>query len=246
MDKSFIKLYRKIQDNWIWDNPLYLKCWIDMLMRASIKSSSMFMNNQVINVSRGEIIFSQRNFAKRNNMSRQRLRTFLKKLEKTNMIRLKSNPDLTHVILVGYKLYNDSKLTQSQPTPNPIIRKKESKNKEINKDFELFWNAYPKKIGKKKVEDKFNSIDFPIDKILKNIELQKQSDQWQTQQYIPNPETYLNQERWEDEVILDVQPEEPIYIYECKICTKVKDKSPYRDMYISCCDKQTQPRKEYK
>ena len=246
MDKSFIKLYRKIQDNWIWDNPLYLKCWIDMLMRASIKSSSMLMNNQVINVSRGEIIFSQRNFAKRNNMSRQRLRTFLKKLEKTNMIRLKSNPDLTHVILVGYKLYNDSKLTQSQPTPNPIIRKKESKNKEINKDFELFWNAYPKKIGKKKVEDKFNSIDFPIDKILKNIELQKQSDQWQTQQYIPNPETYLNQERWEDEVILDVQPEEPIYIYECKICNKVKDKSPYRDMYISCCDKQTQPRKEYK
>ena len=148
------------------------------------------MNNQVINVSRGEIVFSQNNFAKRNGMSRQKLRTFLKKLEKTN--------------------------------------------------------AYPKKIGKKKVEDKFNAIEFPIDKILKNIELQKQSDQWQTQQYIPNPETYLNQERWQDEVILEVKPDEPIYIYECKICNKVKDKSPYRDMYISCCDEQTQPRKEYK
>lgn len=246
MDNSFIKLYRKIQDNWIWDNPLYLKCWIDMLMRASIKSSSALINNQIVNISRGEIIFSQRNFCKRNNMTRQQLRTFLKKLQKTNMIRSKTNPELTHLILVGYSTYNDSKLTQSQPTPNPIIRKKESKNKEVNKDFELFWNAYPKKIGKKKVEDKFNSIEFPIDKILKNIELQKKSEQWQTQQYIPNPETYLNQERWEDEVVLDVQPEEPIYIYECKICNKVKDKSPYRDMYISCCDEQTQPRKEYK
>ncbi len=246
MDNSFIKLYRKIQDNWIWDNPLYLKCWIDMLMRASIKSSSALINNQIVNISRGEIIFSQRNFCKRNNMTRQQLRTFLKKLQKTNMIRSKTNPELTHLILVGYQHYNDSKLTQSQPTPNPIIRKKEGKNKEVNKDFELFWNAYPKKIGKKKVEDKFNSIDFPIDKILKNIELQKQSEQWQTQQYIPNPETYLNQERWEDEVVLEAKPEEPIYIYECKICNKVKDKSPYRDMYISCCDKQTQPRKEYK
>jgi len=246
MDNSFIKLYRKIQDNWIWDNPLYLKCWIDMLMRASIKSSSMLMNNQVVEVGRGEIVFSQRNFAKRNGMSRQQLRTFLKKLVKTNMIRLKSNPEITHAVIIGYSTYNDFKSIHSKPTHNPIIRKKESKNKEINKDFELFWNAYPKKIGKKKVEDKFNSIDFPIDKILKNIELQKQSDQWQTQQYIPNPETYLNQERWEDEVILDVKPDEPIYIYECKICNKVKDRSPYRDMYISCCDKQTQPRKEYK
>ena len=217
-----------------------------MLMRASIKPSSMLMNNQVINVSRGEIIFSQRNFAKRNNMSRQRLRTFLKKLEKTNMIVVKSNPDITHAIIVEYNAYNELKSYQQKPTSSPIKRKKESKNKEVNKDFELFWKAYPKKIGKKKVEDKFNSIDFPIDKILKNIELQKKSDQWQTQQYIPNPETYLNQERWEDEVVLEVKPEEPIYIYECKICNKVKDKSPYRDMYISCCDEQTQPRKEYK
>ena len=206
----------------------------------------MLMNNQVINVSRGEIVFSQRNFAKRNNMSRQKLRTFLKKLEKTNMVRVKSNPEITHLILVGYSTQNDFKSIHSKPTHSPIIKGNKVRKKEINKDFELFWNAYPKKIGKKKVEDKFNSIDFPIDKILKNIELQKQSDQWQTQQYIPNPETYLNQERWEDEVVLEVKPEEPIYIYECKICNKVKDKSPYRDMYISCCDEQTQPRKEYK
>ena len=86
MDNSFIKLYRKIQDNWIWDNPLYLKCWIDMLMRASIKPSSMLMNNQIIEVNRGEIVFSQENFSKRNGMSRQQLRTFLKKLKQTNMI----------------------------------------------------------------------------------------------------------------------------------------------------------------
>ncbi len=252
MNNSFIKLYRKIQDNWIWDNPLYLKCWIDMLMRASIKSSSMLLNNQVINVSRGEIVFSQENFSKRNGMSRQQLRTFLKKLKQTNMIKSSpnSNQQITHLFIVEYNVYNSIKsnqdLTTKQPKLNHIIRSKKVIKKEINKDFELFWNAYPKKIGKKKVEDKFNSIDFPIDKILKNIELQKQSDQWQTQQYIPNPETYLNQERWEDEVVLEVKPEEPIYIYECKICNKVKDKSPYRDMYISCCDEQTQPRKEYK
>jgi len=246
MDNSFIKLYRKIQDNWIWDNPLYLKCWIDMLMRASIKPSSMLMNNQIIEVNRGEIVFSQRNFAKRNNMSRQQLRTFLTKLEKSKMIRSKSNPDVTHLILVGYSTYNDSKLTQSQPRPNPIIRKKESKNKESNKDFEKFWKAYPKKVGKKKVQDKFDANNFPIDLIIKNIELQKKSEQWQNQQYIPNPETYLNQERWTDEVVLPFVPDEPIYVYQCGKCNKQKTTSEYRDLYVSCCDEQVQPRKEYK
>src|SRR6056300_1081004 len=182
MDNSFIKLYRKIQDNWIWDNPLYLKCWIDMLMRASIKPSSMLLHNQIIEVNRGEIVFSQRNFAKRNNMTRQRLRTFLKKLEKTNMIRLKSNPDVTHIIIVEYSHYNSFKSNQQKPTHSPIKRNKESKNKESNKDFEKFWKAYPKKVGKKKVQDKFDANDFPVDLIIKNIELQKKSDQWQNQQ----------------------------------------------------------------
>ena len=246
MDNSFIKLYRKIQDNWIWDNPLYLKCWIDMLMRASIKPSSMLLNNQIIEVNRGEIVFSQRNFAKRNNMTRQRLRTFLKKLEKTNMIRLKSNPEITHAVIVGYSTYNDFKSNQQKPTHNPIIKGNKVRKKEVNKDFDLFWEHYPKKVGKKKVQDKFNANNYPIDLIIKNIELQKKSDQWQNQQYIPNPETYLNQERWTDEVVLPFVPDEPIYVYQCDKCNKQKTTSEYRDLYVSCCDEQIQPRKEYK
>ena len=217
-----------------------------MLMRASIKSSSMLLNNQIIEVNRGEIVFSQRNFAKRNNMSRQRLRTFLKKLEKTNMIRLKSNPDITHAVIIGYSTYNDFKSNQKKPVNNPIKRSKEGKNKESNKDFDLFWEHYPKKVGKKKVQDKFNSNNYPIDLIIKNIELQKKSDQWQNQQYIPNPETYLNQERWTDEVVLPVADDEPIYVYQCGKCNQTKTTSEYRDLYVSCCDEQIQPRKEYK
>jgi hypothetical protein len=206
----------------------------------------MLLNNQIIEVNRGEIVFSQRNFAKRNNMTRQRLRTFLKKLEKTNMIRLKSNPEITHAVIVGYSIYNDLKSNQQKPSYSPIIRKKESKNKESNKDFEKFWKAYPKKVGKKKVQDKFDANNFPIDLIIKNIELQKKSDQWQNQQYIPNPETYLNQERWTDEVVLPFVPDEPIYVYQCDKCNKQKTTSEYRDLYVSCCDEQIQPRKEYK
>ncbi len=223
-----------------------------MLMRASIKPSSMLLNNQIIEVNRGEIVFSQENFAKRNGMSRQQLRTFLKKLKQTNMIKSSpnSNQQITHLVIVGYNTYNSIKnnqdLTESYAGSNHIIRKKESKKVINNKDFDLFWEHYPKKVGKKKVQDKFNSNNYPIDLIIKNIELQKKSDQWQNQQYIPNPETYLNQERWTDEVVLPVADDEPIYVYQCGKCNQTKTTSEYRDLYVSCCDEQIQPRKEYK
>ncbi len=223
-----------------------------MLMRASIKPSSMLMNNQIIEVNRGEIVFSQENFAKRNGMSRQQLRTFLKKLKQTNMIKSSpnSNQQITHLFIVEYNVYNSIKnnqeLTNAKPRHNHIIRKKESKKVISNKDFDLFWEHYPKKVGKKKVQDKFKANNYPIDLIIKNIELQKKSDQWQNQQYIPNPETYLNQERWTDEVVLPVADDEPIYVYQCGKCNQTKTTSEYRDLYVSCCDEQVQPRKEYK
>jgi len=212
----------------------------------------MLLNNQIIEVNRGEIVFSQENFAKRNGMSRQQLRTFLKKLKQTNMIKSSpnSNQQITHLSIVEYNTYNSIKnnqhLTSNQPAFNHIIKSKKVRKKENNKDFDLFWEHYPKKVGKKKVQDKFNANNYPIDLIIKNIELQKKSDQWQNQQYIPNPETYLNQERWTDEIVLQSVADDPIYVYQCGKCNKTKTTSEYRDLFVSCCDEQVQPRKEYK
>ena len=247
MQNSFIKLYRKIQDNWIWENPLYLKCWLDMLMRASIKPSSALINEQVIQVNRGDIIFSQRVFCKRNSISRQKLRTLLKKMEKTKMISIKTNPNITHLSLNNYELYHSSnpRLTQSQPGANPELTLLKESNKERKKEFILFWNSYPKKVGKKKVQEKFLQNQYPIDDILKALEIHKQSDQWQNPQYIPNPETYLNQEKWND-ILINNKDDEIVYIYHCKNCDKQKTTSEYRDLYVSCCDEQIQPTKEYK
>ena len=246
MRNSFIKLYRKIQDNWIWENPLYLKCWLDMLMRASIKPSSALINEQVIQVNRGDIIFSQRVFCKRNSISRQKLRTLLKKMEKTKMISIKTNPNITHLSLNNYELYHSSnpRLTQSQPRANPELTLLKESNKERKKEFILFWNSYPKKVGKKKVQEKFLQNEYPIDDILKALEIHKQSDQWQNPQYIPNPETYLNQEKWND-ILINNKDDEIKFVYKCNTCSKVKDSSEYNDLFITCCDKEVKPIKEY-
>lgn len=70
-------------------------------------------------------------------------------------------------------------------------------------DFEQFWEAYPKKIGKKAALQAWNkAVDKPpvIDTI-KAVEIAKKCEQWTRDngQFIPNPSTWLNQGRWTDQ-----------------------------------------------
>jgi predicted phage replisome organizer len=68
--------------------------------------------------------------------------------------------------------------------------------------FDRFWTAYPKKVGKEAARKAMAKVKAPIETILTAIEQQKRSEQWTKDngQFIPNPATWLNQGRWEDEL----------------------------------------------
>ena len=69
--------------------------------------------------------------------------------------------------------------------------------------FNRFWQAYPRKVGKRNAQKAFErlQVDKPLlDKMLRQIAHAKQSRQWQDMQYIPYPATWLNGRRWEDEL----------------------------------------------
>ena len=97
--------------------------------------------------------------------------------------------------------------------------KNKNKNKDKNKDknktkhkcdfselgntpFEIFWNLYPRKVGKIIACEKFGDVDVPLEVLVKAIKEQQQSAQWQQEGgiYIPNPATWLQERRWEDEL----------------------------------------------
>jgi hypothetical protein len=74
----------------------------------------------------------------------------------------------------------------------------------IDDQFSMFWNAYPKKVGKKacaKAWAKLNLTANLFEQIMKSLAWQKASDQWTREggRFIPNPLTWLNQGRWENE-----------------------------------------------
>jgi len=76
--------------------------------------------------------------------------------------------------------------------------------------FDLFWSAYPRKIGKRKAAEAWARAKGkpPLEIILNAVEAQKSGDHWRRDggQYVPNPATWLHQGRWDDEVNIAVDP----------------------------------------
>jgi len=69
--------------------------------------------------------------------------------------------------------------------------------------FAEFYSAYPKKVGRPAAEKAFRQakINGHLPDVLDDIERRLSTGEWSIdkRQFIPNPATYLNQRRWEDE-----------------------------------------------
>lgn len=90
--------------------------------------------------------------------------------------------------------YAGDKAPKKPSTPRP---KKPTMTQE---QFEQFWTAYPLKEDKKKAKEKFLKLDTTLfEKIMQGIETHKKWRKWQ-EGYIAHPTTWLNWERWEDQI----------------------------------------------
>ena len=133
---------------------------------------------------------------------------------------LESRPEFRDVIEKELNKNQEKTLfSQWEPTGSPVDSKgigkgkgiskskKQSPSKIVDKKFEQFWKAYPKKVGKGAARKSFEKIkpsDELLQKILSAVEQQSKSEQWLKEggRYIPNPSTWLNQERWDDELVM--------------------------------------------
>ena len=86
----------------------------------------------------------------------------------------------------------------SSSTLKPIAEEKD----EYSEVFKAFWAAYPRKVGKDAAFRAWKRKKTNLETVLPALEEQKKSHNWTKDggQFIPNPQTWLNQGRWKDEV----------------------------------------------
>ena len=107
---------------------------------------------------------------------------------------------------------NGSRNKANESNPEAIkdkglrIKDKGDKNLALfESEFDRFWAEYPRKVAKSKAKAAFEKVmqkGVSIEALLGALRIQKLSTQWTKDggQFIPHPTTWLNQERWEDEV----------------------------------------------
>ena len=80
---------------------------------------------------------------------------------------------------------------------------------EKEKQFNRFWNAYPKRKGRGNALKAWmkQRLDSKIETILEAIQRIKKDDQWTKNggQFIPHPATWLNSGGWDDEITIFTQ-----------------------------------------
>lgn len=102
--------------------------------------------------------------------------------------------------------YSGSDLSLSLVSPESsktLICKRESDERD-DPDFLTFWDLYPKKVGKSEARRAWKRRRPPIARAIATLTWQRASLQWQ-QGIIPNPATWINQGRWEDEPPTDMR-----------------------------------------
>ena len=133
------------------------------------------------------------------------------------------------------------------PNLNPNLNLKTT----YDQKFELFWNEYPKKISKKEAHRIWTKKIKPDEKlfemIMSALKKQKTSIKWNQEdgKYINHPTTWLNQERWNDQLDYGSNPKKKMSFNEWLEVVKGFDREQYERSIIGSHDIQKKFKKQY-
>ena len=122
-EKGYIKLYRSITDNFLWeDRATKLQAWLDLLMMVNYRDKETYFENRLVEVKRGEIITSERKLAARWKWDKRTVKTYLETLQKKDMITFVSVPGIcTTISVVNYCKYQGFSENDVPPIVPPIV-----------------------------------------------------------------------------------------------------------------------------
>lgn len=150
MKEGYIKLYRKITHNHIWQDPQKLRLWLLCLLKASHQQKQFLIENQVIVLSPGQFITGRHSIEEDYNKELQtKFRVFgktlwrwLKVLETQGFVSIKSTNKYSIITIVNWILYQRSGHPLSSNSPESIHELSTNKNEKNEKnDKKLFSSS---------------------------------------------------------------------------------------------------------
>lgn len=148
---GWIKLYKKLSENWMWKEKPFSKgqAWIDLLLSASHPENKLMINGKIITVKTGEYFTSIDKLAAKWGWSEGKIKRFLGVLESEQMITAQRSNRGTTVNVLNYGLYQGLEIADEPPNglpnglPNEPLDRPQNKNKEHkNKEYIYIYTAF--------------------------------------------------------------------------------------------------------
>ena len=118
---GWIRIHRQIKEHWLWQDPVKLRWWLDILISVNHAPKKVNIGNELIDCLRGQSVKSLKTWADEWKTSKDTARNFLKLLEKDNMITLENLTVSTRLTVCKYGDYQadlHDEQTQSERVPN--------------------------------------------------------------------------------------------------------------------------------
>lgn len=209
-------------DLWKYNKYSSREAWCWLIENAKYEDEEEFIAGELVKIERGSLVQTERQLAKKWKWGRQKVRTFLKNLKKVGKVDVKLTQKITQIYVLNYNTYQKEQ-PKEQPTDNPAItqqqpsykEEKKERSKELKKvngftinkkvykkEFEEFYNLYPRKTGKRAAAAKHETITKEVshDKLIKSVTAYAESVKSKEKKYIPHPASWLNAGRWDDEL----------------------------------------------
>lgn len=198
--KGWIKLHRSIQDHWIYQEKRKFskyEAWLDLIMMANHDDNKTVIDNELIEVKRGQKITSIRNLCERWRWSNTKVTQFLKLLQGDGMATIKSDTKKTAITIEKYGVYqgeedgkathnrrrNDTEQTQKHTNNNVKECSKNDKEKKTIREIKDLRTSYSPELitlidtywSVMKKTRKTNSVSYSV--ILKTMQKWTKYDQ---------------------------------------------------------------------
>ena len=133
--EGWISLHRKILENPILNRSrVYsnFEAWIWLLLKANHKDNKFMLGTELVKVKKGSMITSQKKLCRQFRWGNSKLRSFLKVLQKDEMLLLKTNTQSTHITICNYKSYQDKQTANKSRTNHEQTANKSRTNTNNN------------------------------------------------------------------------------------------------------------------
>ena len=124
MAGDWLKLHRKLVESQVFSDPITLRLWIFLLIRANFRPS--FFRGERVEV--GQVAFSHRALSASLDLAIATLGRHLKRLEKWGQISLKAGRDFSIITICNWETYQNADAEDgtpaSTPTSTPAVRKR--------------------------------------------------------------------------------------------------------------------------